>query len=86
VTDIVVVGVALALTLLGSFEILWFIHVYRRLTGDRSYSYLSMNQARILGLVLRRHKQPELGRLQVRIAIVVMLWLASVFALFSITR
>jgi len=84
-TEVVPIGAALALTALLSFEIYNFNRVYRRVTGDQSYRYLSPNRWRLLSLVLRRHSQSELARLQMRIAIVTVLWLISVFAVF-VTR
>jgi len=73
--ETVVISVALALTVLLLFEIYNFNHVYRRATGDHSYSYVSPNRWRLLSLVLRRHPQRELSRLQVRVAVVGVLWL-----------
>lgn len=74
--------VAFALTVWLLFEIYHFNHAYRRVTGDRSYTYLSPNRWRLIGLVLRRHPQPELARLQWRFGIAAALWLVSVVALF----
>lgn len=85
-TEIVAIGVALALTVLLSFEVYHFNHMYRRATGDQSYSYMSSNRWRLLSLVLRRHPQPELTRMQLRIAVVAVLWLISVVAVFVRTR
>ena len=79
-TETVVVGAALAFTVLLSFEIYHFNHAYRRSTGDHSYAYLSPNRWRLMSLFVKRHRQPELARLQTRVAVVAGLWLASVIA------
>lgn len=84
--ETVVLGVASGLTLLLSFEIYHFNHAYRRATGDRSYAYLSPNRWRLMSLLLQRHRDPELARLQVRAAIVAALWIGSVIALFAVAR
>ena len=84
--ETVVIGVASAFTVLLSLEIYHFNHAYRRATGDHSYAYLSPNSWRLVSLVLRRHRQPELARLQTRIAIVAVLWLLSVVAVATLIR
>ncbi|HEX4747527.1 MAG TPA: hypothetical protein VFU99_11680 [Gaiellaceae bacterium] len=74
--------VACGITLWMLFEIYNFNRVYRKVTGDRSYPYVSANRWRLLSLVLRPHPQRELARLQWRFRAAALLWLVSVIALF----
>lgn len=76
--------IASALTILAVFLPLNFNRGYLRRTGDSSDSYLSPNRWRLLALVLRQHRQPELARLRVRVLVVLALWLVSVIVLLAL--
>lgn len=72
----VTLWIASGLSIWLTYELYHFHYVYRRMTGDRSYPYLSSNQARVLSLLFRRHSIPEFRRLQLRFAIAFALWIA----------
>ena len=80
--DPVVAGLATVLTMLLNYEIYHFTYVHRRRTGTKQALLLTWKNWNLWPLLVHRYSDPELTRLQIRMAVVAALWVTSVVVLF----
>lgn len=70
---------------IGAVAGLWhYNREYRRVTGDRSYAYLSPNRWRLIGLVLRPQRDSDLSKVRVAVLTLLAVWLVLAVAVLSV--
>jgi surface polysaccharide O-acyltransferase-like enzyme len=75
-------GALTVMTVITIAAVWYFNHEYRRVTGDRSYGYLSPNRWKLIALVLRSDV-PQLSRLRIVVLVLLAVWL--VLALIAVS-